>query len=139
MKSAVSSVAVVVLLAGCASSTLSSGPEVQVHLEQVAGPPDVYYFAGPVNIQYRLSITNPTNEPLTLTTWASDEGPKINIPETPAGGRGRGRGRGRGAAGAGGFTPPPPLAITWSMFRGPGAVKFDNRGEAFEVSIKLAN
>ena len=67
MKSAVSVVAVVVLLAGCASSTPSSGPDVKVHLEQVSGPPDVYYFAGPVNIQYRLSITNPVNEPLTLT------------------------------------------------------------------------
>src|ERR1700730_3969665 len=67
MKSAVPVVAVVVLLAGCASSTQSSGPDVQVHLEQVSGPPDVYYFAGPVNIQYRLSITNPTNEPLTVT------------------------------------------------------------------------
>ena len=38
------------------------------------------------------------SEPLTLTTWATDEGPKINIPE------GRGRGRGRGAAGATGAT-----------------------------------
>jgi hypothetical protein len=104
------------------------------------------------------------NEPLSLSTWATDEGPKINIPE----GRGRGRGRGapgasgatgatgatggdaagapagrgggrggRGAAGAAGatgatgaaaaagFTPAPPLSITWTVFRGPGAVKFD--------------
>ena len=68
MKSAVSVVAVVVLLGGCASSsTMSSGPDVRVHLDQVAGPPDVYYFAGPVNIQYRVSIENPTDEPLTLT------------------------------------------------------------------------
>jgi hypothetical protein len=68
MKSAVSVVAVVVLLGGCASSsTLSSGPDVRVHLEQVTGPPDVFYFAGPVNIQYRVSIENPTDEPLTLT------------------------------------------------------------------------
>jgi hypothetical protein len=62
-----------------------------------------------------------------------DEGPKINVPE----GRGRGRGgAARGAAGAVGapagagappeFTPPPPIAVTWTMFRGPGAVKFEN-------------
>jgi hypothetical protein len=53
----------------------------------------------------------------------------------------QGRGRGRAAAGGGAaagdpaaagappefaFTPPPPIAITWSMFRGPAAVKFDN-------------
>ena len=82
--------------------------------------------------------------PLPLTAWISDEGPKINIPE----GRGRGRGAagragapgasgatgatdapGRGAArGAApeGFTPPPPMAATWTKFRGPGDVKFDN-------------
>jgi hypothetical protein len=90
--------------------------------------------------------------PLAISVWATDEGPKINVPE---GGRGRGRGRGadatgRGdaapgaaggdaAAGRGGraggrggaatppeFQPPPPLALTWSKFRGPGDVKFDN-------------
>ncbi len=67
MKSALSVFGILVLLAGCGSSTLSSGPDVQLHLEQVAGPPDVYYFAGPVNIQYRVSITNPTPDPMTLT------------------------------------------------------------------------
>jgi hypothetical protein len=87
-------------------------------------------------------FTATVGQPLTLTVWATDEGPKINIPETPAGGRGRGRGRGphaaaepgRGAAadapagrgrGAGGFFNPP-LALTWSWMRGPAAPKFDN-------------
>jgi hypothetical protein len=77
--------------------------------------------------------------PLVLTAWASDEGPKINIPEP----RGRGRGgrgaaagdapAGRGAAPAGAranipaeFQPAPPLSLTWSVYRGPGSVKFDN-------------
>jgi len=97
--------------------------------------------------------------PLAITVWASDEGPKINIPE----GRGRGRGRGRGgdaarggtgdaaagrgdAAGRGGrgggrgdaatppeFVPPPPLALTWSKYRGPGDVKFDNAKPKLDV------
>ena len=68
MRSAVAVLAGVVLLAGCASSsTMSSGPDVKVHLDQVAGPPDIYYFAGPVNIQYRVAIENPTDEPVTLT------------------------------------------------------------------------
>jgi hypothetical protein len=67
--------------------------------------------------------------PLTLTTWVTDEGPKINIPEPTS----RGRGRATGDAAARGrsnippeFQPPPPLAVTWSKFRGPGDVKFDN-------------
>src|SRR5262249_35669947 len=39
---------------------------------------------------------------------------------------GRGAAVGRGAAGAAaGVTPPPPLAITWAKYRGPGDVKFD--------------
>jgi hypothetical protein len=99
--------------------------------------------------------------PLAITVWASDEGPKINIPE----GRGRGRGRGAAAAGtqpagtgdqpargrgaggrAGGvsgappeFTPPPPLAINWSKFRGPGDVKFDNMKPAIEGGKATVN
>jgi hypothetical protein len=67
MKSAVVVFSVGLLLIGCASSTQSSGPDVRLHLEQVGGPADVFYYAGPINIQYRLSITNPANEPLTLT------------------------------------------------------------------------
>src|SRR5262245_20936530 len=76
--------------------------------------------------------------PLTLTVWATDEGPKINVPEPSGRGRGRGRGsdaepQGRGASGdatagrgrGGGFFNPP-LAVTWSWLRGPAAPKFDN-------------
>jgi hypothetical protein len=58
--------------------------------------------------------------PLTLTVWASDEGPKLNIPdERPSSARGRGRGDSE--------TPPPPITVHWSVMRGPAAaVKFDN-------------
>ena len=75
--------------------------------------------------------------PLALTVWASDEGPKINIPE-PRAGRGRGaagRGEPAGRGGAAGrdaipaeFLPAPPLSLTWSVFRAAaaGQVKFDN-------------
>jgi hypothetical protein len=77
----------------------------------ISGPP----------IGFAASYTATVGVPLELNVWPSDEGPKVNIPEPT------GRGRGRGAAaGAGGFTPPPPLAIVWSLFRGPAAVKFDD-------------
>lgn len=87
-------------------------------------------FTGPP-IGTAANMTATVGTPLTLTTWATDEGPKINIPEPSS--RGRGRGRGGDAAGRGGaranippeFQPPPPLAITWSKYRGPGDVKFD--------------
>ena len=67
--------------------------------------------------------TGTVGVPLPLTVWISDEGPKINVPEPSS--RGRGRGAARGAVPEG-FTPPPPMAITWTKFRGPGDVKFDN-------------
>jgi hypothetical protein len=123
--------------------------------------PDGQTFTGPPTVIAEKYATT-AGTALPLTVWATDEGPKINIPEP---GRGRGRGRGSdaarpggdaaasGAAAAGGaaagdqppargdapgrggrggrgafgeFTPPPPLALTWSVFRGPGPVTFEN-------------
>ena len=90
--------------------------------------------------------------PLPITVWAADEGAKLNVPEPSGRGRGRGRGgdaaasrgdaagRGDQAAGRGGrsdippeFQPAPPLALTWSKYRGPGEVKFDNAKPKVEV------
>jgi hypothetical protein len=78
-------------------------------------------FTGPPSA-IAAKYTATAGEPLALTTWVTDEGPKLNIPPPNPG-----RGRGRGAAGSAGSAGPPvpPLSITWSMFRGPGAVTFD--------------
>ena len=105
------------------------------------------FTGAPVGIAEKYTAT--VGAPLTLTVWATDEGAKINIPEgrgrgrgtaargttpgagdTAAGGRGDAAAQGRGGAGRGAetaFTPPPPIAITWTMFRGPGTVKFENQ------------
>lgn len=59
----------IAMLAGCASAPGSSSgaPPLQVSLLQSGAPAaDVYYFRGPVNIQYDLAIRNPTNEAYTL-------------------------------------------------------------------------
>ena len=107
------------------------------------------FTGAPAGVAEKYTAT--VGEPLTLTVWATDEGAKINVPE----GRGRGRGaaargaapgagdaagargdaaaaQGRGGAGRGAtpetaFTPPPPIALTWTMFRGPGTVKFETQ------------
>ena len=97
------------------------------------------------------TLTVDAGAPLTLTTWVTDEGPKINVPEPSGRGRGRGRGADANAAGAAagrggragrggdaaaaaaaaglpeGFTPPPPISVTWAVYRQPAgaAVKFD--------------
>jgi len=93
------------------------------------------FTGAPAGIAEKYTAT--VGEPLTLTVWATDEGAKIHVPE----GRGRGRGAaargaahragdaaaGRGATPESAFTPPPPIALTWTMFRGPGAVKFETQ------------
>jgi hypothetical protein len=72
--------------------------------------------------------------PFALTVWATDEGPKINIPEPRRGGRAGGAGRGAAAGVPAEFQPPPPLALTWSVYRAApgGAVKFDNPKPAID-------
>ena len=52
------------VLAACASAPAT--PEVSVALAQVSGSRDMFFFAGPVNIEYEVTVTNPTNEPVTL-------------------------------------------------------------------------
>jgi hypothetical protein len=111
-------------------------------------PNGAAFMGAPSGIAEKYTAT--VGAPLALTVWASDEGPKINIPDP----RGRGRGRGAAAPGAaagdtpagrGGapgtgaranvppeFQPAPPLALTWSTYRGPGTVKFDNPKPAID-------
>ena len=102
-------------------------------------------FTGPPST-IAAKYTGTVGAPLPLTVWISDEGSKINVPEPSSRARGRGA---RGAAAAGatadtgatgaaagrsaargaapeGFTPPPAMAVTWTKFRGPGDVTFDN-------------
>jgi len=69
MKSALPIVLLTLLATGCGSSSMSSStaPGVTVHLAQVPMPQDIFYFSGPVNIQYQLAVTNPTSDPVTLS------------------------------------------------------------------------
>jgi hypothetical protein len=63
-------------------------------------------------------LTATVGEGLALTTWATDEGPKINVPAPPPA---------RGATAGAPAAPAPSAApmLKWSLFRGPAAVKFD--------------
>jgi hypothetical protein len=81
-------------------------------------------FTGPpaaIAAEYKTALANP----LALTTWATDEGPTINV-EPPAAADPAGPEVGRGGRGRGARSINAPLTIAWSMFRGPGAVKFDS-------------
>jgi hypothetical protein len=78
-------------------------------------------FAGPP-LTYAASYSVNVSEPIDLTAWAADAGPKLNVQERsnrpPAA-------RARGSSGAPAPPTPPPLAIAWSLYRGPAAVKFE--------------
>ena len=49
------------------SSMAASTPAVQAHLVQTSLPSDMVFFRGPVSVQYQLTITNPSSQPLTLS------------------------------------------------------------------------
>lgn len=54
------------LSVACASSQQSSGPPVTVQLTQVGGSSNIFYFPGPVNVQYQVTVNNPTDQEVTL-------------------------------------------------------------------------
>jgi hypothetical protein len=74
-------------------------------------------FTGPP-VGIAASLTATVGEGLALTTWATDEGPKVNVPPPPPA---------RGATAGAPAAPAPSAAplLKWSLFRGPAAVKFD--------------
>jgi len=56
-----------VFLTACASSNpRSTGPDVKIELAQLNTANNIFYFAGPISVQYQVSVTNPTNQPITL-------------------------------------------------------------------------
>jgi hypothetical protein len=67
MKSVVSALSFALFFVACASSNQPSGPNVTLQLQPLNQPSDVFYFSGPINLQYHLAINNPTNQELTLT------------------------------------------------------------------------
>src|SRR5438132_647738 len=54
------------LLGFASSSSGAEAPKLDIQLKQASMPGDVFYFRGPVNLQYQLAIANPSNEPVTL-------------------------------------------------------------------------
>ncbi len=75
MKSVVSTLALGLLFAACASSDQSSGPNVAVQLEQLNVGSDIFYFRGPVNIQYRdLKVAPNATTAYTISVWGYSRG-----------------------------------------------------------------
>jgi hypothetical protein len=64
------------VLSACSSTgpmtSSSNAPPLEIHLAQLNTVPDLFYFAGPVNVQYALQIVNPTNETYKLKRISLD-------------------------------------------------------------------
>src|SRR6266540_3300685 len=68
------------------------------------------------------TLTAALAEPLVLATWATDETAKVNVVAAAP----------RRNRSAGTPPPPPPLYVTWSKYRGPGAVTFASAKPAID-------
>lgn len=67
MKTRTIAVAVLLLAAACASQKQSDETmKVGIELEQYAAPENAYYYRGAVNVQYRITVENGTDQPITL-------------------------------------------------------------------------
>lgn len=54
------------LLVACASNPKNEGPPIGIDLALANGASSILYFAGPVNLQFAVTLTNPTDMPVTL-------------------------------------------------------------------------
>lgn len=66
MRNRAFAVTLLLFAVGCASGNDPNAPQVPIDIEQLSGGSGAYFFAGPVAVQYRLAVANPTSEPLTL-------------------------------------------------------------------------
>ena len=62
---------ILLLAFACASSNSQGGkskkPDPPIEIEQLVGPAELNYPYGPIEVQYQLTIQNPTPQPITLT------------------------------------------------------------------------
>jgi hypothetical protein len=59
-------IVVLLLLAACSSTPKNDAPPIGVNLALANTPTNILYFAGPVNLQFAVTLTNPTDMPVTL-------------------------------------------------------------------------
>jgi hypothetical protein len=54
------------VFAACASSSQNQAPPIGIELALLDAPANILYFPGPVNLRFQLTLTNPTDQPVTL-------------------------------------------------------------------------
>jgi hypothetical protein len=66
MRARIATAAAILLVALSGFAASSNDPKVNVHLTPLGNYGDMFYFRGPINLQYQLTVDNPTGTPLTL-------------------------------------------------------------------------
>ena len=65
---------ILILAAACASSNSKTGktakPDPAIEIEQLVGPAELNYPYGPIEVQFQLTIQNPTPQPIMVTRVA---------------------------------------------------------------------
>jgi hypothetical protein len=56
------------LAVSCASGSNDSAPPIGIDVRPIGISSDILYFPGPMSLQFAVAVTNPTNEPVTMTS-----------------------------------------------------------------------
>jgi hypothetical protein len=66
MRARIAAAAVLLIALSGSAWGASDSPKLNISMQQLTSSGDLFYFRGPINIQYQLSIANPTDQPVTL-------------------------------------------------------------------------
>jgi hypothetical protein len=68
MKNHVLAVCTLLLVMSCASGSSDNAPPIGIEVRPLGLASDILYFPGPMALRFAVAVTNPTNEPVTMTS-----------------------------------------------------------------------
>ncbi|HEV8432111.1 MAG TPA: hypothetical protein VGR95_01775 [Thermoanaerobaculia bacterium] len=68
MKKHALAICTMVLAMSCASGSSDNAPPIGIDVRPVGLASDILYFPGPMSLRFAVAVTNPTNEPVTMTS-----------------------------------------------------------------------
>src|SRR5689334_19943036 len=67
MKNHVLAICTILLAMSCASGSGGDAPPIAIDVRPIGLGSDILYFPGPMSLRFAVAVTNPTNEPVTMT------------------------------------------------------------------------
>lgn len=68
MKKHVLAICTLVLAMACASGSSDNAPPIGIEVRPIGLASDILYFPGPMSLQFAVAVSNPTTEPVTMTS-----------------------------------------------------------------------